>query len=97
MREESKVRSYQGLLPYITVIVQCVVLIKRDLDLRFAVTLLVYSNIIHDPKPYPTTTVNVKSMISEILSRYTIRRVANKSTIIRMIIAALQYRSIPAD
>jgi hypothetical protein len=47
-------------------------LIKRDLDLRFAVTLLVYSNIIHDPKPYPTTTVNAKSVISEELSRYTI-------------------------
>jgi hypothetical protein len=64
------------------------VLTKRDLDLRFAVICLVYSKRIQDPNPYPITTVNVNSMISEVLSRYKICRVANKSRITRAIIIA---------
>jgi hypothetical protein len=64
------------------------VLTKRDLDLRFAVICLVYSNKIQDPIPYPITTVNVNSMISEELSKYKIWRVANKSRVTRKIITA---------
>jgi hypothetical protein len=57
-----------------------------DLDLRFAVILLVYSKRIHEHTPYPITTVNANSMISEPLSKYKIWRVANRSKIIRTII-----------
>jgi hypothetical protein len=64
------------------------VLTKRDLDLRFAVICLVYSKRIQDPNPYPITTVSVNSMISEVLSKYKIWRVANKSRITRTIISA---------
>ena len=66
---------------WIIVTAKCVVLIKGDLALRFAVIRLVYSKRIHEPIPYPMTTVNVKSMISEVLFKYKIWRVANKSKI----------------
>ena len=68
---------------WIIVTAKCIILAKGDLDLRFAVIFLVYSKRIHEPTPYPKTTVSAKSTISEVLSKYKIWRVANRSKIIR--------------
>ena len=68
---------------WIAVTDQWSILVMGDFDRKFAVILLTYSKIIHEPKPYPTNTVNVKRRISESLSMYNIWRVANKSKITR--------------